>query len=276
MLTSDAFAVFHLSLSRWLLCLALVFGVPGTAALAQDRTALEAAGQLGGLLDGAVRGVSGEDMMSVLEGAAAAGETLAMWQLGQMYENGVGVRQDSVRAFAYYSRIANDNADAPPHSLEADIVARSFVKVGDYYRVGLPDAGIDVDEDQARALLFHAASYFGNADAQYRVGLMYLQDEKVGPNPLLSARWLSLAAHKNHAAAQAVLGDLLFNGREGMEPQPVEGLMWLKLAQEATLGSDQEVWASELLTRAMLVATPEQREAALAAASSVRPRLASR
>jgi len=216
-------------------------------------------------------GVSSSDMKDILEGAAANGQPQALWQLGQMYENGIGVEQDKVRAFQYFSKIANENANAPPHSLRADIVARSFVKVGEYYKAGLPAAGIAPDQKQARALLFHAASYFGNANAQYQVGLLYLEED-LGPNPLLSARWLSLAAQKNQFSAQAVLGDLLFNG-DGFEPKPVEGLMWMTLARESTIGTKDEVWIGELLTRAMLVASPEQRLEAKNAADIVRGQL---
>ncbi len=237
----------------------------------RERTASEVLGSFGDLLNGAEGGVSSSDMKTILEGAAANGQPQALWQLGQMYENGIGVEQDKARAFRYFSKIANENANLPPHSVQADIVARSFVKVGEYYRAGLPDAGIAPDQAQARALLFHAASYFGNANAQYRVGLLYLEDE-MGPNPLLSARWLSLAAQKNQVSAQAVLGDLLFNGN-GMEPKPVEGLMWMMLAREAAMGSKDEQWVEELLTRALLVATPEQRLEAKNAADMVREQL---
>jgi len=262
--------------SMLLVSLALIASMPaqaqsGTdaAAPAQAQSSADAINQFASLLDGAGGGVSSSDMMAILEEAAKNGQPLALWRLGVMYEKGIGVKQDQVRAFSYYSRIANDNANTPPRSIEADIVARSFVKIGDYYRVGLPAAGIPADQKQFRALLLHAASYFGNADAQYRVGLLYLDAKEFGVNPLQSARWLSLAAHKGQVAAQAVLGDMLFNGA-GIEAKPVEGLMWLTLAQQATQGSENEVWVNELLTRAMSVATPEQRVAALDAANTVR------
>ncbi len=233
-----------------------------------------------GRFEQAGRGVSRDAMLAALEVAAEAGEPSALWQLGQMYEQGNGVQKDPVRAFGYFSRIANDNANVPPHSVEADIVARSFIKVGDYLRAGLPDAGIAANERQARALLIHAASYFGDADAQYRVGLLYLDDEKGNGDLLLSLRWLSLAARKNHAGAQAVLGDILFNGRtvhsQTLPPQPVEGLMWLTLAFENSRGANDDPWIAELLTRAMSVATPDQRLMAQNAASAVRGQLGSR
>ncbi len=251
--------------------------ISGFSAQAQSASA-GADSMSGKYVASAGEGVSGTELMSVLEAAAAAGQPMALWQLGEMYENGVGVEQDQVRAFGYFSKIANENASAPPHSVEADIVARSFVKVGEYYKVGLPDAGIAPNRARARALLIHAASYFADADAQYRVGLLYLNGEEVEPNALLSKRWLSLAAHKGHVSAQAVLGDLLFNGYDGEDvsfgPQSVEGLMWLTLAYEGTFGSDDEMWIGELLTRAMSIATPQQRIEAIDAANSVRNRIA--
>jgi hypothetical protein len=233
-------------------------------------TAVDAALTMANMMDGAGGGISNADLMAALESAAAAGQPMAMWRLGTMYENGEGVAKDDVKAFDYFSQIANDHADAAPRSLDADIVAQSFVKMGDYYRDGLPDAGIAVDKEKAEQLILHAATYFGNADAQYRVGELYLDDPD-NPNPLQGARWLALAAHKGHVAAQAKLGDLLFNGA-GIKAQPAEGLMWLSIAHDRAVGTPDEDWISELLTRDMSVATPRQREEAVCMAELVEPR----
>lgn len=232
------------------------------------QTAVDAALNMANMLDGAGGGVSSADALSALEDAANAGQPMALWRLGTMYENGEGVEKDPVKAFGYFSQIANDHADAAPKSLEADIVAQSFVKIGDYYRDGLPGAGIPVDEERSHALLLHAASYFGDADAQYRVGELYASEEGLGINPLQSARWYSLAARKGHPAAQAKLGILLFNG-EGIEAQPVEGLMWLTVARERTIGTPDEGWINDLLVRAMSVASPDQRADAIKLAESL-------
>ncbi len=253
--------------------LAGAFALAGTVTT-QAQSAIDAANEMAGILSSAEAGVSGTDMLAALEGAAAAGQPLALWRLGIMYESGMGVEQDRVKAFGYFSRIADQNADTPPRGIEADIVAQSFVKMGEYYRVGLPGAGIAADEEHSRDLLIHAASYFGDADAQYRVGMLFLDPESEDPNPLQGARWLSLAARKGHLSAQAVLGDLLFNGN-GVPAQPVEGLMWLTIAHEATIGTENEVWVNELLTRAMSVATPDQRASAVNAAQVVGSQIAS-
>lgn len=231
-------------------------------------TAVDAALNMANVLDGAGGGISSEALISALEDAAAAGQPMALWQLGVMYENGEGVEKDPVKAFGYFSQIADEHADAAPRGVEADIVAQSFVKVGEYYRAGLPEAGIPKDEDYSNKLMMHAASYFGDADAQYRVGKLYLDDEELGDNPLQSARWLSLAARKGHTGAQAQLGNMLFNG-DGIEPNPVEGLMWLTVASRRAANTIDEQWIEHMLQDAMSVATPEQRAEAVHLADSL-------
>jgi len=212
--------------------------------------------------------VSNQDLLAALEEAADAGQPIALWRLGVMYEKGEGVQQDRTKAFLYFRELANENADTPPKSVGADIVAQSFLKIGEYYREGVPDAGVKADNLLSRKLLLHAASYFGDPDAQFKVGQLYLDENEFGYSPLQSARWLSLASRKGHPAAQATLGDLMFNG-EGIDADPVEGLMWLTLASRHAGGTDDEHWIEELHERALSVASPDQRQQAIQAADSL-------
>jgi len=230
--------------------------------LSPGQTAADAALDMANMLDGAGGGVSNDDLMAALEGAAEAGQPMALYRLGTMYENGEGVKKDDAKAFGYFSQIANDHADAAPKGVEADIVAQSFVKVGEYFREGLPDAGIKADAERSHQMLMHAASYFGDADAQFRLGQLYLNKDELGVEPLQSARWMYSAAKKGHAGAQAMLGDMLFNG-QGIVPKPAEGLMLLTVAHNRTIGTSDEAWVNELLTNAMSLATPDQRKEAL-------------
>lgn len=241
----------------------------GHMAAAKAQSALDAAQELAQMLDGAnTTQLNGDHLVSALEDAAAAGQPIALWQLGVMYETGAGVEKDPARAFQYFSQIANENADAPPSSLDADIVAQSFVKIGDYFLHGVPDAGIPEDVTRGQTLIMHAATYFGDADAQYRVGMLYLDPSEFGVNPLQGARWLSLAARKGHPGAQARLGEILLTGN-GVEPQPVEGLMWLNIAARGALGTSDEAWIGDLTHSAMALATPSEAEAALRAADTL-------
>lgn len=254
---------------------ALLWAVP---ALAQDQgaapqpgppapvvagsTAADAAQAMASAMDGAAGGISPADQITALEDAAQAGDPMAQWQLGLMYESGEGVAQDKAKAFGYFSEIADQHADAAPKGTEADVVANSFVKMGEYYKDGLPEAGIPKDEDYSIKLLMHAATYFGDADAQYQVGELYLDKDGLGDNPLQSARWLSLAAHKGHVPAQAKLGDILFNGDGGVKANPVEGLMWLSVAARRADGTVDASWIDDLLNADMSVADPDARKQA--------------
>ncbi len=259
----------------------VTFGFAGAATVAQAQatgvlpslpsiaeTAADAALAMANHLDGAGGGISGRDLVTALEDAALAGQPMALYQLGLMYESGEGVEKDRVKAFGYFSQIADEHADAAPRGVESDIVAQSFLKVGEYYRTGLPEAGIPKNEAYSNRLIMHAASYFGDADAQYQVGQMYLDDARLGESPLQSARWLNLAARKGHAGAQARLGDMLFNG-EGIDADPVEGLMWLTVASRRAVNTPDAGWISELLNNAMSIASTDQRKRAVEMADSL-------
>lgn len=243
--------------------LALLATVPASA-----QTAADAASEFARALDGGGVIVSDDTYLSALESDAAAGRPMAMWQLGTMYENGQGVDKDPVKAFGYYSQIAIQHADAAPRGLEADIVARSFVKLGDYFRVGAPEVGIHQNPNEYHRMLMHAATYFGDAEAQYRVGILYQVEDGLGLSPTLSARWLQYAANKGHCLAQARLGELLYNGLNDYPPRPAEGLMWLNVAQATCIGTPDQSSADQLLASAMRSASPDVREAAITMASS--------
>ncbi|QQR40827.1 tetratricopeptide repeat protein [Devosia rhizoryzae] len=244
--------------------LALAFGV---AVPAHAQTAADAAFDFARTLDGGGTIVSDDTYLSALESDAAAGRPLALWQLGTMYENGEGVDKDPVKAFNYYSQIAIQHADTAPRGLEADIVARSFVKLGDYFLQGDPEVGLKQNLNESHRMLLHAATYFGDAEAQYRVGLLYQQEDGLGMSPTLSARWLKKAAIKGHCLAQASLGDLLFNGMEAYPARAAEGLMWLNQAHITCAGSADQAKADELLNRATSIASPEDRAAAVTLAT---------
>src|SRR3569623_659046 len=238
--------------------------VPAAAAapMPESSTAVDAAQAMASAMDGAGGGISSAEQIAALETAATAGDPMAQWQLGLMYERGEGVAQDKAKAFGYFAQIADQHADTAPRGAEADIVAHSFVKMGEYYKDGLPEAGIPKDEGQSIKLLMHAASYFGDADAQFRVGEMSLGKNALGDNPIQSARWLALAAKKGHVPAQAKLGDILFNGDGGLKANRVEGLMWLSVANQLAQGTIDASWIGDLLNADMSVASPAERKKA--------------
>jgi TPR repeat protein len=198
--------------------------------------------------------------LTSLQYAAEGGHPVAQWKLGRMYANGDGVAQDDLRAFEYFSRIANAHAEDSPSAPQAAIVANAFVALGRYYLSGIPDTKIKVDADRAREMFSYAASYFGNADAQYDLARLYLSGIGTPRDSRYGARWLGLAAQKGQHQAQALLGQMLFNGDQ-LPRQAARGLMWLTLARDNA--APDETWIRESYNRAIAKASEDDRAMAL-------------
>jgi hypothetical protein len=190
-----------------------------------------------------------------LEYAAEQGVVAAQWKLGRMHAEGDGVEQSDLRAFEYFSRIADGHADDNPVGPEARYVSNAFVSLGHYYREGIADTDVRPDLPRARHMYAYAASYFGDPDAQYHLARLMLEN---GPyrDPRQAARWLHAAANKGQYQAQAVLGRMLFKGETGPR-QAARGLMWITLARENAGPSD--TWIGELYDSASKQATSEER-----------------
>jgi hypothetical protein len=195
---------------------------------------------------------------TTLQYAADQGHTAAQWKLGRMYADGDGVAQSDLRAFEYFSAIANSHADEPPGTAQARIVANAFVALGRYYITGIPNSNIKPDPARARQMFAYAASYFGNADAQFELGRMYLNATPSDVHE--AARWFQLAASKGHCRAQAALGDILFRGQQ-VPRQAARGLMWLTLGRDCA-GTD-EPWVKPLYDNAFHHASDDERAMAL-------------
>ncbi|WP_291842218.1 tetratricopeptide repeat protein [Bradyrhizobium sp.] len=199
--------------------------------------------------------------LNSLQYAAEGGHPVAQWKLGRMYADGDGVIQDDLRAFEYFSRIANAHAEDSPSAPQATIVANAFVALGRYYLNGIPNSKIKADTERAREMFSYAASYFGNADAQYDLARLYLKTPDASRDDFrYGARWLGLAAQKGQHQAQAMLGQMLFNG-DRLPRQAARGLMWLTLARDNA--APDETWIRESYNRAIARASDDDRATAL-------------
>jgi hypothetical protein len=197
--------------------------------------------------------------LSALQYAAEQGHPAAQWQLGNMFARGDGVPRDDVKAFEYFTRIADDHADEPPTGPQARIAASAFVALGCYYLEGIP-SHVRPDPEEARNRFFYAASYFGDAEAQYHLARMML-DGLGGPRTSQQAiKWLGLSAAKGNSPAQAVLGRILFEGSL-VGRQGARGLMWLSLARDGA-GPD-DTWIVDLWDSAFKQANDDERAMAL-------------
>jgi uncharacterized protein len=196
--------------------------------------------------------------LTALEYAADQGHLAAQWKVGRMYAIGDGVPQDDQRAFVYFSQIANTHPDEPPGTAQARIVANAFVALGRYYLTGIPNSTVVRDAARAREMFAYAASYFGDPDAQYQLGHLYLDGAPSDPHE--AARWFQLAATKGDCRAQAVLGDMLFQGQH-LPRQAARGLMWLTLSKDCA--GPEETWIKPLYDNAFRRANDDERAMAL-------------
>jgi TPR repeat protein len=196
--------------------------------------------------------------LTALQYAADQGQPVAQWKLGHMYAEGDGVPHDDLRAFNYFSEIANTHPDESPGTPQARFVANAFVALGRYYLTGIPNSKIGADPARARDMFGYAATYFGDADAQYELGRSYLGETPSDPHQ--AARWFQLAATKGQCRAEAALGDMLFQGR-AVPRQAARGLMWLTLGRDCA--GPEDTFAKPLYDSAFQHASDDERTMAL-------------
>jgi hypothetical protein len=201
--------------------------------------------------------------LPALEYAAERGVLGAQLKLARIYASGNGVKKDSGKAFFFYRQIANQRADISPLSPVSKYVAEAFVALGEYYVDGIPSAGIPKNPMYAANLFRHAASYFGDADAQYQLARLYLDGDGVEKNVGLAINWLATAAKKQHPEAQARLGELLWRGSDDVRQRRARGLALIMLAHENAKASGKEPkWIEDLFVEATAATSAAMRKEA--------------
>src|SRR5215472_4364048 len=207
----------------------------------------------------ALRAGDVKDGIKALEFAAENGHAIAQWKLARMYADGDQVGRDDVRAFDYFHALVDNHADDSLGTPQARFVANAFVALGGYYVTGIANSPVKPDPRHARDLFAYAASYFGDADAQYRLGRMLLEGEGGPRDAWQSVRWLKLAADKGHYQAQTLLGVTLLRGQD-IPRQAPRGLMYLTIARDA---APQDKTVADLQAAAFAQATDDERAMAL-------------
>jgi TPR repeat protein len=189
--------------------------------------------------------------LPALEYAAKRGVLGAQIKLARAYSVGREVPKDDAKAFIYFEQIADQQADINPASPIAKYAAEAFVALGQYYLDGIPAMPLAANPVYAVDLFRHAASYFGNAEAQYRLAHLYMDGIGVEKNVGLAVNWLAIAAKKQHAASQATLGEILWRGQQ-VRQRRARGLALIMLAHEnAVAGGKEPAWIGDLYREAL-------------------------
>jgi uncharacterized protein len=204
-----------------------------------------------------------EASVAALIYAAANGQPIARWKLGEMYANGDGVPRDDSVAYHYFNQLVEDYDEDQPDQRDLSAISNAFVRVGVYCLNGIPNSDVRSDPRRAHELFQYAATIFGDPNAQYNLAHMYMVGAGgVAKDNIAAIRWLALAAKQGHAASQALLGHMLFVG-DGVLYQRARGLMWLELAKNGAPDPKGQ-WIRELYQRDFQVATDADRRTAAA------------
>lgn len=128
---------------------------------------------------------------------ANAGNRDAIYQLGNIYENGSIVDRDLARAFYYYQKSAKLNN------------TEAIVKLGDFYA-----KGIVVEKDLKKAFDYHleAANSF-KAESQFYLFKAYWNGDGVEQDKKAAIKWFYEAGSMRHINSQCLLGEELFEGK---------------------------------------------------------------
>ena len=99
-------------------------------------------------------------------------------------------RRIEAKAFHYYQHIADQYADIPSIEPIARYVGEAFCALGRFYVDGISSMPLQADPVLRRGLFRHAGAYFGDAEAQYQLGRLYLTGTGVEKNRIIAANWL--------------------------------------------------------------------------------------
>jgi TPR repeat protein/serine/threonine protein kinase len=146
--------------------------------------------------------------------AADAGNFQAQYQLGFMYQMGLGTKADPVMAMSWYKKSADQ--DFP----------NAQSQIGYLYQYGL-----GVGQDYPAAIRWYTlAANKGYVTAQAQLAYMYQHGLGIDKKDYAAAlHWNQLAAEQGSPLAQAQLGYLYENGY-GVPASPSQALQWYRAA----------------------------------------------
>jgi len=201
-----------------------------------------------------------DEALRALQYAAEQGHTGAKWKLARMYADGDGVMGDDYQAYQMFLKVVGNNDEGASDNA---YISDALVALGFYAYHGIASANLPPDQPRAREFFIRAATNYGHPVAQFELGYMLLKGEGGPADPLQAARWFQLSARKGNAAAQAMLGHMLFQAG-----QKVRGLAMMTMAYERANAKDQP-WIGRLQERAFAIVGELERRSAISMANDL-------
>ena len=146
---------------------------------------------------------------------AEAGDASSQFNLGVMYSNGDGVRQDYTEAAKWFTKAADQGH------------ASAQFELGIIYAYGK-----GVPHNYAEGVRWYTrAAQQEHTDAQYNLGVMYSTGLGVPQDDTEAVKWYTKAAQKGHLPAQTSLGFSYIYG-QGVPQDYTEAVKWYTKAAE--------------------------------------------
>lgn len=158
-------------------------------------------------LNGQMAGTE-NDALKWIRKAADQGHSAAQNQLGTMYENGKGVKQDKDESWKWYKKSVGQGYSPAEYNMAMSYLASSM--------------------PQHAEELFKRAADQGHTDARYQLAIIYSDEKRNKPNYAEAIKLCRQAAENGHTDAQYLLGKMIFAG-QGTLRDEIEGLAWMYL-----------------------------------------------
>jgi TPR repeat protein len=210
------------------------------------------AGPKDGALPGHMIGLKLQEIIS----RATQGDMAGQVEMGRRFAEGQGVRKDEAQAARYFQAAIAQAGNVGARDKRAPVVAAAFRYLSHLHRHGVASASIPANPAYAFDLLHHAASYFGDPQAQFELAKLLLAGEGVTKNSRAAAQWLYNASRKGHAPSQALLGEMMWRGN-GVARAPGDGLGLLAIARRNASPEDR-AWVSRMFETARSEALPAE------------------
>ncbi len=150
---------------------------------------------------------------------AEEGDTNAQGVIAAMFTRGRGVKKDETTGIDWLRKSLGLAPDDPNFQ----------VTLGKMYA---DDSDQHLKHNYSKAMkLFQQAAAHGNAEAKYRIGILYDFGDGVAKNPEEAMRWHRQAAQNGYAEAQFEIGVRYAQGRDAKQDY-AQALQWLQKAAD--------------------------------------------
>ena len=166
-----------------------------------------------------------EQALLIWEPVAEEGNIDAQFNLGLMYDHGMGVLQSYEQAIYWYTKAAKQGGIGAQHNL------------GVIYDLG---EGALQDYEKA-AYWYTQAAEQGNLDSQYNLGHMFAYGQGVSKDYEKALYWYTKAAEQEDGYAQYNIGVMHLNG-EGANQSYINAAFWIKLSIDNGVEEAKALW----------------------------------